>query len=116
MQIVLPAESHTSISLKVNSYCESDLHHTYQWSLSGQEMMQAGASRRLSVERCILLPGVLDTFARELCPVSMLIREDFPTLERPITANSGSLGFGHCSSLTLLLTYAAVFTRTCRDG
>ena len=71
---------------------------------------------RTSVETSILLPGVLDTFARELCPVSMLIREDFPTLERPITANSGSLGFGHCSSLTLLLTYAAVFTRTCRDS
>ena len=110
MQIVLPAESQMSVSLMVNSYCESNL----QAPTSGHR--QAGASVRLSVERSMLLPGVLDTFARELCPVSMLIREDFPTLDRPMTANSGSLGFGHCSSLTLLLTYAAVFTRTCRDG
>ena len=78
--------------------------------------MRAGVTGNLLVAKGGLLPGVLDTFASEFCPVSMLIREDFPTLERPITANSGNLGFGHCSSLTLLLTYTAVFTRTCRDG
>lgn len=44
------------------------------------------------------------------------MREDFPTLERPITANSGSLGLGHCSRLTLLFTYAAFFTRTCEGS
>ena len=46
------------------------------------------------------LPGLLDTCARELCPVSRLIKDDLPTLERPITANSWRSALGHCSTCT----------------
>jgi hypothetical protein len=35
-------------------------------------------------------PGFLETLASLLLCVSMLMREDLPTFERPITANSGS--------------------------
>ena len=59
------------------------------------------------------LPGVLETFARAACPVSILMRDDLPTFERPMTANSGSLGCGHCAMLVLLFTNSAFFTRTC---
>ena len=41
------------------------------------------------------VPGVFETCASALWPVSRLIREDLPTLERPITANSGNPSFGH---------------------
>ena len=37
-----------------------------------------------------VLPGVDEVFASPLRPVSMFMREDFPTLERPMKANSGS--------------------------
>ena len=46
--------------------------------------------------------------------MSMLMSDDLPTFERPITANSGSLGLGHWLRFTLLLTYTAFFTRTCK--
>ena len=59
-------------------------------------------------------PGVLETLASDACPVSMLMSDDLPTLDLPMTANSGSLRLGHCARLTLLLTYCAVFTRTCQ--
>ena len=55
-------------------------------------------------------PGVLEVSAREARPVSMLISDDLPTFERPIIANSGSLGGGHWVSFTALPTYSAVFT------
>mmetsp|Transcript_267 Transcript_267/g.2121 ORF Transcript_267/g.2121 Transcript_267/m.2121 type:complete len:200 (-) Transcript_267:867-1466(-) len=58
-----------------------------------------------------VFPGVLDTRARFLRLVMALMRDDFPTFDRPTTANSGSVGGGHCSSLTLLFTNSAAFTR-----
>ncbi len=35
-----------------------------------------------------VLPGVLEERARDFCPVRALIKEDFPTLERPRKAIS----------------------------
>jgi hypothetical protein len=35
------------------------------------------------------------------------MREDFPTLERPIKANSGLSGGGHCESFALLFMNVA---------
>lgn len=55
-------------------------------------------------------PGCLDTMARLLRLVSRLIREDLPTLERPMTANSGYFGGGHWLTSTLLFTNSAVLT------
>ncbi len=56
-------------------------------------------------------PGSLDTRASPLLPVSMLMSEDLPTFERPMTANSGNRGCGHCATSTQLLRYSAVRTR-----
>jgi len=42
-----------------------------------------------------VFPGVEEVFANSFLPVSMLIKDDLPTLERPINANSGYLGGGH---------------------
>jgi len=42
----------------------------------------------------LVFPGVEDVFARFFFPVSMLISDDFPTLERPMNACSGRVGFG----------------------
>lgn len=54
-------------------------------------------------------PGVLDTSASSFLPVSMLMRLDLPTFERPITAISGCRGAGHWDNLTLLVLYSADF-------
>jgi hypothetical protein len=54
----------------------------------------------------------LDTSASLLLLVSMLMSDDFPTFERPITASSGYLSGGHWVCSTLLLMNLAVFTRT----
>ena len=56
------------------------------------------------------MPGVLETSARSLRPVSMLMRLDLPTFDRPMTAISGMIGGGHCSGFTLLLMYSAFRT------
>ena len=61
-------------------------------------------------------PGFLDTLASLLLCVSMLIREDLPTFERPITANSGCDWGGHPFRSTLLLTYTAFFTLAKSDA
>jgi hypothetical protein len=42
-------------------------------------------------------------------PVSKLIKEDFPTLLRPIKAYSGRSALGQSSSFGLLMTYAALW-------
>mmetsp|Transcript_38917 Transcript_38917/g.86571 ORF Transcript_38917/g.86571 Transcript_38917/m.86571 type:complete len:221 (+) Transcript_38917:121-783(+) len=57
-----------------------------------------------------VLPGSLDTWASFLLLVSMLMREDLPTLERPMMANSGYLGAGQSSWRTALLMYEADLT------
>lgn len=56
----------------------------------------------------VVFPGLEDTLANLLCPVSKLIKEDLPTLERPIKAYSGRSGFGHLSTEGLLMMYCAV--------
>ncbi len=49
----------------------------------------------------MVLPGVDDVIANLECPVSIFIRDDFPTLDLPIKAYSGSDVFGHMSALGL---------------
>ena len=56
----------------------------------------------------MVLPGVDDVIASLLCPVIILISDDFPTFERPINAYSGSLVLGHISALGLEITNLAV--------
>ena len=63
------------------------------------------------VHRGLPSPGVFETFASELWLVSVLTSDDLPTLERPITASSGRLAGGHCSSVVLLFTNVALLTR-----
>lgn len=41
-----------------------------------------------------VLPGVEEMCAKDLLPESVFIREDLPTFERPIKANSGRVSFG----------------------
>ncbi len=61
MQIVLPAESHISISLKANSYCENHLQHTYQWSFSGRSQYEivSGEKHNLTWRFGYLCQGAL---------------------------------------------------------
>jgi hypothetical protein len=55
----------------------------------------------------LVFPGLPDILARCKLPVSRLIREDFPTFERPINPNSGLTGSGHCFNEALLRIYEA---------
>ena len=50
-----------------------------------------------------VFPGVEDIFASAVLSVSILIREDFPTFDRPIKAYSGISAGGQSSGVTLLL-------------
>ena len=45
--------------------------------------------------------------ARPLRPVNMLIRLDFPTLERPMNTYSGQVVGGHFRTSVLLMTNSA---------
>ena len=49
-------------------------------------------------------PGVFDTMASPALFVRKLMRELFPTLLRPMTANSGYLAGGHADTDTQLWT------------
>ena len=46
----------------------------------------------------------------------MLIREDLPTFDLPMTANSGCFEGGHCETAVLLFTKSAVLTLLCEGG
>ena len=54
-----------------------------------------------------VFPGVAEVLASFLWLVSMLIRLDLPTLERPMNAYSGYVVAGHWSTLVLLMTNSA---------
>ncbi len=58
----------------------------------------------------MVFPGDDEVIASLLLPVSMLIRLLFPTLLRPMKANSGSSLAGHWLILELLHTKVAVLT------
>lgn len=49
-----------------------------------------------------VLPGVEDVLASPLCRQSEFIREDFPTFDLPMNANSGYFAFGLSFSFWLL--------------
>jgi hypothetical protein len=55
-----------------------------------------------------VLPGVLEVLASLLWLVSILMRDDFPTLERPMNAYSGRSGLGQPSTVGLLMRYVAL--------
>jgi hypothetical protein len=48
------------------------------------------------------LPGLLDVIASFLFLQSMLIKDDLPTLDLPMNANSGNFCFGFSEILVLL--------------
>ena len=54
-----------------------------------------------------VLPGFEDVLAKFLLFVSMLMRDDLPTLDRPIKAYSGLSGVGHLRQSTSLCRYSA---------
>ena len=54
-------------------------------------------------------PGVELIFTRRLRFKRVLIREDLPTLERPVKAISGKTAEGYWDGLTALLTNSADF-------
>ena len=56
----------------------------------------------------IVFPGVADVMASPFLPVSILIRLDFPTLERPMKAYSGNVPPGHLFTSVLLMTNSAL--------
>ena len=56
-----------------------------------------------------VLPGVADVLANPLWLHRELMREDFPTFDLPMNANSGSLAFGLSLSFWLLPAKAALF-------
>ena len=58
-------------------------------------------------------PGVVETRARSGLPESMFSREDLPTFERPMKANSGSDSSGHESRSGALRSKMAdvIFTK-----
>ena len=58
----------------------------------------------------IVFPGVAEVIASDLRPVSILISDDLPTLERPIKAYSGIPVSGHLLTSVLLITKRAFFT------
>jgi len=54
-------------------------------------------------------PGVALVFTRRLRFTRVLIREDLPTLERPVKAISGKTASGYWAGVTALLTNSADF-------
>ena len=54
-----------------------------------------------------VLPGFDEVFAKPLRWVSMLMRLDLPTFERPMKAYSGNFVSGHLRQSVLLMTYSA---------
>src|SRR6056297_2260032 len=52
----------------------------------------------------LVFPGFCEVNARFFRSISMLIREDLPTLDRPTKANSGSWGLGRFAISVELLT------------
>src|SRR5690606_12038538 len=57
-----------------------------------------------------VLPGFCEVFAKPFLLVNALMREDFPTFERPIKAYSGKFGAGNLSTSVLLTTNSALLT------
>ena len=55
-----------------------------------------------------VFPGFCEVIARPFFPVSMLMREDFPTLDRPMKAYSGRRLSGHLRTWLLLMTKVAL--------
>lgn len=54
-----------------------------------------------------VFPGLDEVFAKCLVLQSVLIKDDFPTLDRPIKAYSGKLTLGHFATFVLLITNLA---------
>ena len=56
-----------------------------------------------------VLPGVDDVLANRLLLVSILIRLDLPTFDRPMKAYSGLLSAGHIDTIGALRVNSAFF-------
>ena len=54
-----------------------------------------------------VLPGVAEVLASFLLLVSILMRLDFPTLDRPINAYSGFVSLGHIDTIGALSVNSA---------
>ena len=55
-----------------------------------------------------VFPGVCDVFAKPLWKVMELIKDDLPTFDRPMNANSGMRAGGHFVKSVLLVMKLAV--------
>lgn len=56
----------------------------------------------------LVFPGVAEVFASVELPQSILMRDDFPTFDLPMKANSGNFLRGFCDTLVLLPENTAV--------
>ena len=56
----------------------------------------------------MVFPGVAEVMANPFRPVSMLMRLDFPTFERPMKAYSGRFPAGHLRTSVLLMINSAL--------
>jgi hypothetical protein len=56
----------------------------------------------------IVFPGVDEAMANPLCAVSILMRLDLPTFDRPMKAYSGNTPAGHFFTLVLLIINSAL--------
>jgi len=61
-------------------------------------------------------PGVGETRAKPAWPASRFSKEDFPTFERPMKANSGSDSSGHASKFGALQSNMADEICTINNG
>jgi hypothetical protein len=57
----------------------------------------------------LVLPGSEEVLARLFIPISIFMREDFPTFDLPMKANSGCSVTGHNPGSVLLTTNSALF-------
>jgi len=55
-----------------------------------------------------VFPGAPDVLAKSFLCMSILIKLDFPTFDRPINANSGNVVSGHSLTFEELFSNAAV--------
>src|SRR3954462_4749083 len=63
-----------------------------------------------------VLPGRSETRARSFFSASRLMREDLPTFDRPMNANSGRTGIGHDARSGALVVKTAVLIFMANQG
>lgn len=100
------------LSLDVRNCCVKSNHHFLSFSqdLAYQYHGKSTNTKDLLIKKKLnnfVFHGIFELLARSLTFTNILIKEDFPTLERPKNANSGIFKFGHWFISTTLLRNSA---------